>query len=98
MDYGQIILLPNHLLQKGKTKGFFLEKMHVYSLSYACLRLKNTCNIGLDQFFFSLKKKYNCTVPFSYITQKLHLIFDAQDIYICVSLQKTGYLFSNGQV
>lgn len=37
-------------------------------------------------------------VPFSYITQKLHLIFDAQDIYMCVSLQKTGYLFSNGQV
>lgn len=31
MDYGQIILLPNHLLQKRKNKGiFFRENARVF--------------------------------------------------------------------
>lgn len=65
---------------KRKNKGIFLEKMHVYSLSYACLRLKNTCNIGLDYFFSLLKKNTIVRCPLvtshkSYTWYLMHKIY-----------------------
>lgn len=69
----------------------------MYSLSnaYWYVGLKIICIIGLEYLFFLqfylYFKIYNCTVSFSYITQKLHLVFDAKDVDIYVSLQYTGY-------
>lgn len=83
--------------KKEKQRDFFRENARVFII-ICMFALKKHMQYWARLIFFLFKKKYNCKVPFSYITQKLHLIFDAQDIYMCVSLQKTGYLFSNGQV
>lgn len=56
MDYGQIILLPNHLLQKGKTKGFFRENARVFII-ICMFSLKKHMQYWARLIFFLFKKK-----------------------------------------
>lgn len=53
MDYGQIILLPNHLLQKGKTKG---ENARVFII-ICMFALKKHMQYWARLIFFLFKKK-----------------------------------------
>lgn len=57
MDYGQIILLPNHLLQKRKNKGiFFRENARVFII-ICMFALKKHMQYWARLIFFLFKKK-----------------------------------------
>lgn len=56
MDYGQIILLPNHLLQKGKQRDFFRENARVFII-ICMFALKKHMQYWARLIFFLFKKK-----------------------------------------